>query len=193
MLILVFVVSYGVKKGTLQTYSTFWNVSPYDNLRVVKQKLQKILITRFQFSIITSRPTIYILFLFWCFFFFFGEFLLLITFNYNSVSDLIPSSYFLLIKTHIIFFTSTASQYLGETVFVYILFFTTAALKFLLNLRYTFDYHYLKYSAHWDLIFLFLIFYLIVANSTITLIFVAAGMLYLSFRIFYKKSNRLSS
>jgi hypothetical protein len=126
-------------------------------------------------------------------FFFFGEFLLLITFNYNSVSDLIPSSYFLLIKTHIIFFTSTASQYLGETVFVYILFFTTAALKFLLNLRYTFDYHYLKYSAHWDLIFLFLIFYLIVANSTITLIFVAAGMLYLSFRIFYKKSNRLSS
>ena len=167
MLILVFVVSYGIKKGTLQTYSLFWNVTHYENIQVLKKNFTQGLLTRFQFSIITSRPTIYVLFLFWCFFFFSGELLLLLTFNYNSLSDLIPSSHFLLIKTHVIFFTTTSGQYLGETIFMYILFFTTAAVKFLLNLRYTFDYQYLKYSSHWDLAFLLALLYLFIPKTSL--------------------------
>jgi hypothetical protein len=190
MLILVFVVSYGVKKGTLQTYSTFWNVTHYENLRVFKNQMKNLLLVRFQYSIITSRPTIYILFLFWCFFFFFGETLLLLTFNYNSISDIIPSTYFLLIKTHVIFFTTTSSQYLGETIFTYIIFFTTASLKFLMNLRYTFDYHYLKYLAHWDLIFLTTTFYLFIAvGSKITFLTVLFLFYFFTTRLFNKEVN----
>ena len=70
MLILVFVVSYGPKKGTLQTYSIFWNVPFYWYSRTFKAYKNNNLLTRFQYSIITARPTIYLLFLFWCFFFF---------------------------------------------------------------------------------------------------------------------------
>ena len=191
MLILVFVVSYGIKKGTLQTYSAFWNITHYENLRVIKKQIKNVLWVRFQYSIITSRPTIYILFFFWCFFFFFGETLLLLTFNYNSISDTIPSAYFLLVKTHVIFFTTTTSQYLGETIFMYILFFTTASIKFLTNLRYTFDYHYLKYLAHWDFAFLAIILYLFIAGGS-KLVFLATATLFYFFTVrFFNKNAKI--
>lgn len=178
MLILVFVVSYGVKKGTLQTYSSFWNITHKDHLRIFNNYLKQNLLVRFQYSIITSRPTIYILFSFWCFFFFSGEFLLLLTFNYNTLSDIIPSSYFLFVKTHIIFFTTTSGQYLGETIFFYILFFTTVSIKFLLNLRYTFDYHYLKYSSQWDLLFILILIYLFLPNLSLSyLLLIILGLI----------------
>ena len=126
------------------------------------------------------------------FFFFFGETLLLLTFNYNSISDTIPSAYFLLVKTHVIFFTTTSSQYLGETIFMYIVFFTTASIKFLTNLRYTFDYHYLKYLAHWDFVFLAIIFYLFIAGGS-KLVFLIASILFYFFTVrFFNKDAKVS-
>ena len=160
MLILVFVVSYGPKKGTLQTYSVFWNLPYYLYLQTFKSLDNRNLLVRFQYSIITSRPTIYLLFIFWCFFFFFGEFLLLITFNYNTLSDIIPSSYLTLLKSHIIFFTENANQFLGDTIFFFILFFTTTSIKFLLNLRYSFEYLHVKSLTALDLLFVLTFFFL---------------------------------
>ena len=153
MLILVFVVSYGPKKGTLQTYAAFWSAAFYLYIKTFKKLSNKNLLVRFQYSIITARPTIYLLFSFWCFFFFFGELLLLITFNFNTLSDIIPSSYFATVKSHIIFFTENSNQFLGDIIFFYISFFTLAAVKFLLNLRYTFEYLHLKTYLIWDLMF----------------------------------------
>ena len=79
MLILVFVVSFGAKKGTILTYSSYWYSNFYHNFQMLssmlndkntKSNLKWLLIHRFQFTMITSRTTIYLLFSFWCFFFF---------------------------------------------------------------------------------------------------------------------------
>ena len=152
MLILVFIVAFGPKKSTLQTYSTFWEVPFTSYLQVFKKNAKNITLTRFQYSIITSRATIYLLFAFWIFFFFFGELLLLLTFNYNSLSDIVPSNYFTMLKQHIIFLTSNSNQYLGNVVFFYIIFFTTASLKFLFNLRYTCEYNHYKVFNYIDFV-----------------------------------------
>jgi formate hydrogenlyase subunit 3/multisubunit Na+/H+ antiporter MnhD subunit len=73
MFILVFVVSFGVKKSTLTVYSDVW----YVNFQQAKQVLTNLfkktdnkgmlhinLLYRFQFTTITSRYTVYILFFF---------------------------------------------------------------------------------------------------------------------------------
>lgn len=79
MFILVFVVIFGPKKGVLTTYSSFWNFKYYfSNLLLInsfKRRTSRHLMDyyfkyRFQFSILTSRPTAYVLFFFWLFFFF---------------------------------------------------------------------------------------------------------------------------
>lgn len=144
MLILVFVVSFGPKKGTVLTYAGFWNYPFYEYLTSAFLSNKAILLSRFQFTVITARPTVYILILFWCFFFFFGEFLLLITFNYNTLTELVPSSFFTTTKSHVIFLLDNSNTYLGDTIFFFIIFFTTSALLFLLNLRYTFGYKYFR-------------------------------------------------
>ena len=144
MLILVFVVSFGPKKGTILTYAGFWNYPFYEYLTNAFLVNRSILLSRFQFTIITARPTVYLLILFWCFFFFFGEFLLLITFNYNTLTELVPSSFFTTTKAHVIFLLDNSNTYLGDTIFFFIIFFTTSAILFLLNLRYTFSYKYFR-------------------------------------------------
>ena len=144
MLILVFVVSFGPKKGTLLTYAGFWSYPFYEYLTSAFLTNRAILLSRFQFTIITARPTVYLLILFWCFFFFFGEFLLLITFNYNTLTELVPSSFFTTTKAHVIFLLDNSNTYLNDTIFFFIVFFTTSALLFLLNLRYTFGYGYFQ-------------------------------------------------
>ena len=159
MLILVFIVAFGPKKGTLQTYSTFWDISFKNYLTIFKNYDPRTTLTRFQYSIVTSRTTIYLLFCFWCFFFFFGELLLLLTFNYNSLSDIIPSNYFTTLKQHIIFLTVNSNQYLGNVVFFYIIFFTTASLKFLFNLRYTCEYNHFKVFNYLDFFVIFVFTY----------------------------------
>ena len=167
MLILVFVVSFGPKKGTILTYSSYWYANFYSNLQLFlssrfevsnisknKTTVRHLMRHRFQFTVITARPTIYLLFSFWCFFFFFGELLLLLTFNYNNLTDLIPSSYFNIIKTHVIFLTDNGSSYLNSIIFFYILFFTTCSLLFLFNLKYSFNYSFFKYQFILDLLFI---------------------------------------
>lgn len=89
--------------------------------------------TRYQFSPITSRTTTYVLFVFWCFFFFFGEFLLLVLFNFNTISDTIPSSYFLSTKNHVIFWLNVEGK-LGEVIMIYICIFSFCSMNFLLRL-----------------------------------------------------------
>lgn len=109
---------------------------------------------RFQFSLFTSRPTIYVLFFFWLFFLFCGEFLLLITFNYQTTTDLIPSTFFLLFKQHIPFFLDNTNQFLNETIFYFILFFSMTAFLFLLNLRYASLTTYFSSVWYYDVLFI---------------------------------------
>ena len=99
------------------------------------------------------------------FFFFFGEFLFLVTFNFNTLADAIPSSYFLTLKSHIVFLTQNTNQFLNNVIFFYILFFTSSSLKFLLNLRYSFEYQHLKSYTVLDFTFLSFIVFLFLSIS----------------------------
>ena len=169
MLILVFVVSFGAKKGTILTYSSYWYSNFYHNFQMLssmlndkntKSNLKWLLIHRFQFTMITSRTTIYLLFSFWCFFFFFGEILILLTFNFNTLTDLIPSNFFMFTKSHVIFLMDNGNAYLNDVIFFYILFFTTCSLLFLLNLRYSFNYQFFQHQFLIDVIFFIVNLYL---------------------------------
>ena len=169
MLILVFVVSFGPKKGTLLSYATYWYTNSYLNFWLLLNtvtsatSLKEVLTfmrSDFQFTIITSRITTYVLFLFWCFFYFFGESLLLMTFNFNNLNDLIPSSFFTHLKTHMIFLTSNSNSYLTTTIMYYIVFFTASAILFLLNLKYSFNYNFFKHQFYIDLLFILVNIYL---------------------------------
>ncbi len=153
MFILVFIVIFNPKRGVLGTYSSFWNVRYFFNLQLVLNTLKNTpasysninfyFLHRFQFTLITCRTTIYLLFGFWLFFFFLGEFLLLTLFNYSNLTDTIPSNFFFSFKTHTMYSLLTLSATLSNVIMFYILFFTASAFIFLLNLRYKFNYQYL--------------------------------------------------
>ena len=163
MFILIFIVSFGTKKGVLASYSSSWYPVYSNSLQnlyhyyacirsINPTKLTFLHIYRFQHTNLTSRFTIYILALFWCFFFFFGESLLLLTFNYNTLTDLIPSGFFVFTKSHVIFNTFSSSTFIGDTIFFFIVFFTTSAIAFLLNLRYSFTYSYTRATSVIDVV-----------------------------------------
>ena len=142
MFILVLVVSFGTKRGTLLTYLSA-QVSFFSRASSLLPKhRRRVFVYMFQHSALTSRLTIYVLTLFWLVFHFSGEMLLLMTYNYNSLTDLIPSDFFLLTKSHFIFATGSTNTHLGDIIFFFITFFTLAALSFLLEFRYTFAYSY---------------------------------------------------
>ena len=135
---------------------------------------------RFQFSLFTSRPTIYVLFIFWLFFLFCGELLLLVTFNYQTPTDLIPSTFFLLFKQHIPFLLDNTNQYLNNVIFFYITFFSLAAVLFLVNLRYTSLTTYFASLWHYDAP---LCLFLLYTTSTLTyLVAIPLAGLYLTLR-----------
>lgn len=170
MFMLIFNVIFGPKKSTLSVYSSFWNFKYYNSVQILVNFLNKDLNTlkefnnyllyRFQFTIITCRSTIYVLFFFWLFFFFFGEFLFLMLFNFTTVTDAIYANYFFIPKTHTIFFLDFVSISLSNTITFYIIFFTTLAVIFLLNIRYTFNYFYLNNTWIFDLMLFIIISYL---------------------------------
>lgn len=169
MFVIVFIAVYGPKRGVLVTYESFWSFSYYlwnhQILNALKDKNTYLLINnylfyRFQFTILTCRTTVYILFAFWLFFFFFGESLLLLVFNYSTLSDTINANYFFSIKNHTIFFLEGSSAFLNNTIMFYITFFSINALLFLINLRYSFNYNYFSNLWILDVIFLFSIMYL---------------------------------
>jgi hypothetical protein len=75
MFILVFVVIFGPKKGVYTTYASFWNFKYYNLNQIIINFFNKnynnlnflnfYTIYRFQYTIITCRTTIYLLFSFW--------------------------------------------------------------------------------------------------------------------------------
>lgn len=176
MVILIFVVFFGPKKGVLASYLTywltnfkanFWTLINSSNTKVNFSQLLKLNLYQFQFTVVTSRTTIYVLFLFWCFFFFFGEFLLLALFNVNTISDLIPSNHFNFFKTHTIFLLDNSNTYLTEVIMFYILFFTVSASLFLLNLKYSFVYNSFYHQLILDLLFIVTVLFLFHTTSLV--------------------------
>ena len=144
MFILVFLVMFGPKKGFINTYSSAWQSSTLiqNNTTLEQSKALQNLVNynRFQFTIITSRLTTYVLFSFWIFFFFFGESLLLITLNYSSTTDSITSNSFFLIKQHVIFYLNSSSSYLLSQINFFIYFLTGSSVLYLLNLNFRSQY-----------------------------------------------------
>lgn len=74
MFILVFVVIFGIKKGVYSTYASFWNFKYYDFNTIIINFFNKNYnnlkflnyynLYRFQYTIVTCRTTIYLLFSF---------------------------------------------------------------------------------------------------------------------------------
>lgn len=173
MLMLLFLVLFGPKKSNLNTYFMYWNLKLRDYLLlnyynfntpslVNIQKISNLIsyntnIARFQLTAVTSRLTTYVLITFWSVFFFFGNLLLLVLLNYNTLTETILSSSFTTIKQHAIFSLNTSTMWLSQTIFFYILVLTTFSFIFLLNLRYTFTYNYFYLVYLFDLIILLLI------------------------------------
>ena len=80
MFILTFIVIFGPKKSTLLAYMTFWHFNYHLALKLIINsltdknfyiRLNAYLLFRFQLTVLTCRTTVYVLFGFWCFFFFF--------------------------------------------------------------------------------------------------------------------------
>jgi hypothetical protein len=165
-----FVISFGIKKGNLSAYSSYWYSDFKNNFQLLNFTLPSNYLTnsysnlmahRFQFTSITSRSTTYLLFTFWCFFFFFGELLLLVLFNYNTVSDSVPSYYFFNTKSHVIFWLNSSSSNLTTTIMFYILFLSTCSFNFLLRLDLFHTYNSLSQEVGSDIIFFLIILYLL--------------------------------
>ena len=158
MFILVFLVMFDYKKGSIIAYKTNWNFnfncnlySLYNYLKLkVYRDLKHVLtyssIFRFLFTAVTSRSTSYFLFIFWLFFFFFGESLLLIIFNYNTPLDTISSSSFFTIKQHVVFFLNSSSPILNTHINFYIILMTSLSFTYLFNLCYSYNYRYFKHG-----------------------------------------------
>ena len=148
---LVFLVMFGPKKGSVVAYRSGWfahmttqaySLINYTKLNREFSQLFKASTYRFTFTTVTSRTTSYFLFSFWCFFFFFGESLLLVTFNFTTPVDTITSSSFFTIKQHTIFYINTTSSTLLYHINVYIYLLTSSAILYLVNLNYSYNYYY---------------------------------------------------
>ena len=174
MFVLVFLVMFDYKKGSIVSYRSNWNFhlnyntsSLYlyiksNTVNSVKKSLNYSLIFRFIFTSVTSRSTSYFLFSFWLFFFFFGETLLLLIFNYTVPLDTISSSSFFTIKQHVIFFVNSSSHMLTNHINFYILLMTSLSFTYLFNLCYTYNYNYFKYhNVNLFTSFIFVIFFFV--------------------------------
>jgi hypothetical protein len=149
MFILVFLVMFGPKKGSIIAYLANWDFKNNLQLSGLLQisngsKVQSLLKYRFHFTSVTSRFTSYVLFTFWIFFFFYGETLLLVVLNYSTPIDTISSSSFFTIKQHIIFFLTTTSAKLTGHINFYIFYLTSCAFMFLINFNFYYNYNSLR-------------------------------------------------
>lgn len=155
MFILNFIVMFGVKKGSIVVYRASWASLLTHQVFAVFQswrkysfkELSKIYLYRFHYTAITSRTTSYFLFSFWLFFFFFGESLLLILFNYMTPVDSIMSHSFFMIKQHVIFLTESLSSKLTNTINFYIYFLTTCSVLYLINLNFLLNYNFFRKAS----------------------------------------------
>ena len=99
----------------------------------------------------------------WVFFYTFGDFFLSFMFNYNTLVDTIPSGCFTYIKTHTIFMTESSNTYLGDSLFMFILFLLSSAVLFLVGLKTEFSYNYFRFSYWIDVAFVMVLAYLSLA------------------------------
>lgn len=165
MLTLVFIVYYGPKKAAPTTYGTPWGSLFYKTFSALAASgssesastavqlrgISHSLLYRFQYTLITARPTIYVLTAMWLFFYTFGDFFFSLMFNYNTLVDTIPSSCFTFIKTHTIFMTESSNVYLSDSLFMFIVFLLSSAFLFLVNHRLAFNYNYFKNNYYADI------------------------------------------
>jgi hypothetical protein len=150
MFMLVFLVMFGPKKGSIVAYVSSWDFhfsQQTYTLTSLSKSLSQSFSHRFQFTAVTSRLTSYFLFSFWLFFFFYGETLLLITFNYSTPIDTITSSSFFTIKQHVIFLLTTTPHKLISYINFYIFLLTSCAFFYLVNLNYSYNYNYFRLNT----------------------------------------------
>jgi len=189
MFMLTFIVIFSTKRGSVSVYRSGWYslllsqasslrsglLIPHSEAQGLAHRtphaaprgqyfrvLTRLLVYRFQFTLITSRTTSYLLFLFWVFFFFFGESLLLLTFNFATPVDTISSASFFSLKQHVAFMTNSLSSFLVSSVNFYIYFLTVSAFLYLVNLSYmsTYRYHVTNFYTSLSM-FLLLLFWLL--------------------------------
>jgi hypothetical protein len=155
MFILIFLVMFGPKKGSIVAYAPNWDfnfkkqtqalvyyIKSFNSVNLVNS-----LMFRYHFTVITSRATSYVLFTFWVFFFFYGETLLLVMFNFSTTVDTINSSSFFTIKQHIIFYLISTSAKLTNCINFYIFFLTSCSFMYLVNMNYSYNYNYFRQSS----------------------------------------------
>ena len=168
MFILLFYVVFGTKKSASTTYKTFWHWNYYEMFFLLinfsknknKSTWSTFFLYRFQNSLITSRTTVYILFTFWLFFFFFGDFLILTLLNYSSVSDFLPSTFFFNLKNHFFYDLASFSEQLASNLMFIIFFFFLGSFVYLLSIKFISLYFFFDWLFFFDLImFIFLIFF----------------------------------
>jgi hypothetical protein len=172
MLMLVFFAMFGVKKGSIVAYRSLWNFSFKDQIisiinftRHNNNEHQNTFLKAYRvtFTAITSRSTSYLLLWFWIFFFFFGESLLLILFNYTTITDSILSSSFFNIKQHTTYFINSLSTKLEFHINCFIFFLTTAAIAYLSSVNYVTSYNYFNNSFTLNILPYFVLVLLILA------------------------------
>jgi len=156
MFFLIFLVMFNIKKGSILVYVGNWSFKNYQNNSLVYHTSPKqgyldqwyrTFKHKYQFTALTSRLTSYMLVSFWVFFFFFGESLLLILFNFTTPIDTIESSNFLVIKQHVVFFIQTSSVKLLKYINFFIFFLTLNAFGYMMNLTHSYNYRYFLYST----------------------------------------------
>jgi NADH:ubiquinone oxidoreductase subunit 5 (subunit L)/multisubunit Na+/H+ antiporter MnhA subunit len=149
MFMLVYLAMFSTKKGSIIAYESSWGFSFNAfsaGLSHNCNKLQHSLGYRFQQTSVTSRSTSYFLISFWLFFFFYGETLLLVLFNYSTPIDTISSSSFFGIKQHVVFFLTTTPTKLINFINFYIAVLTASAFLYLTNLNFSYNYYYFRLS-----------------------------------------------
>lgn len=133
MFILIFVVFFGSKKSTSPVYvAVMVTDSLYQAYFNNKNPFYTLVIQ--QMTYVTSRTTTLTLLLFWIFFFYSGEFLVMVLFNFSTLTDSISSANFMFVKTHNIFSLEISCNSLDINIAYFIWFFTTLSFYYLLNL-----------------------------------------------------------
>ncbi len=196
MFILVYVVLFGPKKGNLASYSAYWGfLFSRNNQLVVNAEKQKQgiklfgnnLMHGFQFTPVTSRLTTIVLFSFWTFFFCCGESFMLILFNYQTLTDLIPSCFFTQSKTHSVFQTTfIASTKLSNLIMVLIIFFTTCSFIYLSSLSHFSHYKYLTTVFTVEAVLTVITAYLFYSLSVFILLQLVAAY----FMVYFNETNQ---
>lgn len=174
MFTLIFSVVFGPRKSVLNVYFDGWKTPnlalKYFFLGSTTLKVPSNTILFLQNTNVTGRLTVWVLFLFWNFFYFFGEYFLSLIFNLSSISDSVIGSFFFYEKSHFIFNLKSSSQLLSQLINFFIFFFGLSSFLFLISLKFNFAYSYFKAAANTDFFILLVFFFLFNFWSFLTLV-----------------------